>query len=300
MPRTAPPPRTSDLEALLAPAKPVASYLADFLRRRPLPANLTAAIEYAALGSGKMIRPVLVVQACRAVGGSVAEAYPPAAAVELVHAFSLVHDDLPAMDDDDLRRGRPTLHKHTNEAMAILAGDAMLGLAFELLASKVTDCTLCMALVRELAVGTNDMIAGQVYDTLPDSDDDAEDLDRLRRIHRHKTGALLRASVRMGALIGGAGARELAAMSRYADAIGLMFQAVDDLLDVTQPAEAVGKATHKDHEQGKLTYPGLLGIEGTRVEIDRLLTDANEVLDELGEAANPLRDLAAYLAVREK
>jgi len=290
-------------DALRRPAQDVEAYLADYLQQRPLPANLREALNYAALGPGKRLRPVLVVRSCEAVGGDAQAALPPAAAIEMIHSFSLVHDDLPAMDDDDLRRGRPTLHKHAGEAMAILGGDALLSMALELIAARCEDAPLAAALTRELTTATTDMIAGQVYDTLPHADETSaplSDLDRLQRTHQHKTGALLKCACRMGGRCGGADDAQLDALTHYAAAIGLMFQVVDDLLDVTQSSEAMGKATHKDAEQGKLTYPGLLGVEGSREEIQRLRSEAHAALESLGDPAQPLRDLCDYMAVRDR
>jgi len=281
-------------------------FLADFLDNRPLPANLTEAIRYALLGGGKRLRPLLVLKSCEAVGGNEDNALAPAAAIEMIHCFSLVHDDLPAMDDDDTRRGRPTLHKHAGEAMAILAGDAMTSLAFELLARRVSPPSLSGQLVRELATSTNDMIAGQVYDTLPDFDDSVEPIERLRTIHRHKTGALIRCACRMGAIAGGADRGSLDAISAYADAIGLMFQVIDDLLDVTQTSEHLGKAAGKDADNGKLTYPGLLGVEASREQVKQLQTAAHQALDRLAarrdavDGAGTLRELCDYMAVRSR
>lgn len=289
-----------DLDAITKPAKQVEQYLAEYLECRPLPGNLAEAIRYSLLGAGKRLRPILVIRACEAVDGDPEKALPAAAAIEMIHCFSLVHDDLPAMDDDDLRRGRPTLHKHTNEAMAILAGDAMMGLAFELVASRVTKPALCCQILRELSIGTNDMISGQVYDTLPDFDRAVEPIDRLEMIHRHKTAALLRAACRMGAACGDASAEQLNTLTRYAEAIGLMFQVVDDLLDVTQSTEQLGKTAGKDAEQDKLTYPALLGLEETKEEVERLHAEALAALEPLGMKAKPLKDLADYMAVREK
>jgi geranylgeranyl pyrophosphate synthase len=281
-------------------------FLADFLDNRPLPANLTDAIRYALLGGGKRLRPLLVLKSCQAVGGNEDSALAPAAAIELIHCFSLVHDDLPAMDDDDMRRGRPTLHKHAGEAMAILAGDAMTSLAFEMLARRVSPPSLSGQLVRELATSTNDMIAGQVYDTLPNFDNAMEPIERLRTIHRHKTGALIRCACRMGAIAGGADRGSLDAISAYADAIGLMFQVIDDLLDVTQTSEHLGKAAGKDADKGKLTYPGLLGVEASREQVKQLQTAAHQALDRLAacrdaaDGAGTLRDLCDYMAVRSR
>jgi len=277
----------------------VDEWLEVFLRL-PMADSLREAIRYSVFSGGKRIRPLLCIRSCQAVGGDIDQALPAACAVEFIHTFSLVHDDLPAMDDDDLRRGRPTLHKQTSEAMAILAGDAMTALAFELIAEQVADPAIAQRLTHELSSATNAMIAGQVYDTMGGQDASHEPIEQLRQTHRLKTGALLRASVRMGAIAGQARDAQRDALSSYADAIGLMFQAVDDLLDVTQSAEKMGKATGKDAQQGKLTYPGLLGIEGTRAEINKLLTKALDALSGFDKKADPLRDMANRLATREK
>ena len=275
-------------------------YLRDFLARRPLPQNLREALDYAALDAGKRVRPVLLLESCRAVGGQVDRALPAAAAIECVHAFSLVHDDLPALDDDDLRRGRATLHKHSGEAMAILAGDALFGLAFEIVAGEVPDAALAGRLCRELARAANDMIAGQVYDTCPDWPADTGELERLTLIHRNKTGALIRGACRLGALCGGADAERLQALTSYGGAVGLMFQVVDDLLDVTQTTEQLGKAARKDEQQGKLTYPGLLGVDESMRVVAQLRAEALSHVEPLGPAAADLRDLAEWLAVRTR
>lgn len=276
--------------------------LRTFLSARPMPASLIDAIQYALFSGGKRVRPLLCLRACDVVGDRFAMemALPVAGAIELIHTFSLVHDDLPAMDDDDLRRGRPTLHKHTSEAMAILAGDAMTALAFELVAERIKDPATAAWLTHELSSATNAMIAGQVYDTMGGQDPALEPIERLRMTHRHKTGALLRASARMGAIAGGASEDALAKLTDYADAVGLMFQAVDDLLDVTQTADKMGKATGKDAEQGKLTYPGLLGIDGTRAEIEKLRKQAIDALNDFDAKADPLREMAERLASRQR
>ena len=289
-----------DPQRVSEPAGRVEAYMERELQAADLPANLREAMAYSLLGSGKRLRPILVVRGCEAVGGDPDRALTPAAAIEMIHCFSLIHDDLPAMDDDDLRRGRPTLHRHTSQAMAILAGDAMMGVAFELLATRVDDPRLAAGLIRELAAGTNAMIAGQVYDTLGGFDESDPPPARLDAIHRHKTGALIRAAIRMGALCGGADDRQLAALTAYGDAVGLMFQAVDDLLDVTQTTEHLGKTAGKDADQSKLTYPAVYGLDTTRREIDRLRSDAHEALNGFGDAAAPLRTLCDYLAVRTK
>jgi len=289
-----------DLEQITLPARNVQAYLSAFLSHRPLPENLKRAVEYALFGGGKLVRPILVIRCCEAVGGRPEQALAPAAAIELVHAFSLAHDDLPAMDDDDLRRGRPTLHKQEGEAMAVLAGDAMLALAFELIATRTKSADTALEVTRELSIGANDMIAGQVQDTLPTDIGDQNPIDRLEEIHKNKTGALIRAACRMGGICGGAAAAQLAALTRYAQAVGLMFQAVDDLLDVTATPDELGKAVQKDAGHGKLTYPGVLGIQGTREQITRLHAQAHAAMEDFDKRADPLRELCDYLAVRQK
>jgi geranylgeranyl pyrophosphate synthase len=308
---TPPPPATDGLPpAVQAPGVVFVAYLERVVREAGLAPNLTEAIQYSLLGPGKRARPLLAWHSFVAVAGTGADSkgcLPAAAAVELVHAFSLVHDDLPGLDNDDLRRGRPTLHKHTGEAMAILAGDAMLTLAFQVIAQRVP-AALAGVQCAELAVATNAMISGQVYDTLGGYSADLTAQDKLELIHRNKTGALIRVACRLGALaaLHSAGAAltdsepRLAAITRYAEAIGLMFQIVDDLLDVTQSTEHLGKKSGKDLEAGKQTYPGVFGVEHSRQEVDRLHGVAIDALSAIGAGAEPLRQLAAYLAVRTK
>ena len=262
--------------------------------------NLRDAVRYAALGGGKRLRPALIVLSCEAVGGTREDAYDAACAMELIHCFSLVHDDLPAMDDDSLRRGQPTLHVHAGEAMAILAGDVMVSLAFEFLSRGPVAGEVKARLMAELAQATTAMITGQVYDTLGGFALTMSENDRLHLIHKNKTGALLRASCRMGALCGGASPAQLDDLTRFGDAMGLMFQIVDDLLDVTQSAEHIGKATGKDHAAGKITFPGVMGIDVSRREVERLRLESHRALSNLGAAAQPLRDVCDEMAVRTK
>jgi geranylgeranyl diphosphate synthase type II len=265
-----------------------------------VPENLRAAIRYALLGGGKRLRPVLAWACCVAVGGRGPESLAAGAAVELVHAFSLVHDDLPSMDDDDLRRGMPTLHIHAGEAMAVLAGDAMLALAFGLITEKTSDPGLAAALVRELSAATTGMIAGQVYDTLGGLPAGLSERQRLELIHRNKTGALIRAACRMGAMsvLGPGPDARLDAITRFGELAGLVFQIVDDLLDVESTPEQTGKRTRKDADAGKLTYPRVIGAAASREEVRRLTEDAVAALGILGGPAAPLADLCRYLAAR--
>lgn len=283
-----------------APTPRIDAHMTAFVGAIPLPSALADAIRYALLGGGKRLRPILAWHCAAAVGADPVLSLPSGAAVEFIHAFSLVHDDLPGLDNDDLRRGRPTLHKATSEAMAILAGDAMLTMAFQALLEQTPNPSLAGRLARELAQGTTGMIAGQVYDTLGGFPPALSPADRLALVHRNKTGALIRAACRMGALAGGADPRQLDALTRFGEAIGLMFQIVDDLIDVTQSAEHAGKRTQKDQGAGKLTYPVVMGVEASRQAVERTLAEALDALAPLGPAAKPLADLARYLAVRTK
>jgi geranylgeranyl diphosphate synthase type II len=274
-------------------------YLARLMVRYPeAPAGLMQAIEYSLLAGGKRLRPALVLESAKACGGEDgASALAAAAAIELIHTFSLVHDDLPAMDDDDLRRGRPTNHKVYGEAMAILAGDAMTTIAFEILASDASPA-LVPALIAELAhaSGPEGMIGGQVIDIDPKRPANLADLQNL---HRMKTGALLTASCRLGALAAGASADHLAALDAYGRHLGLAFQIVDDILDQTATAEQLGKATGKDAAKGKVTYPMLIGLDASRREAQLALQSALDALAPLGEQTEPLRALAVFVVERK-
>ena len=283
------------LDAMLLEA--IECALADFLARQDLPENLRAACLHAVLAGGKRLRPILVLESARAAGGSVADAMPAAVAIEFVHAFSLVHDDLPALDNDTMRRGKPTCHVAFGEAMAILAGDCLLALAPVSAAAAAHNVA---EIQRELMSGTVRMIAGQVYDTLQGFPAGLAAAEQLELVHHNKTGALLEASCRMGALAAGANADELARLTTYGRATGLMFQIVDDLIDATQTAEHAGKATGKDADAGKLTYPAIHGIAGSRREIARLRAEADDALAPLGARANKLRHWLAFLADRTK
>jgi geranylgeranyl diphosphate synthase type II len=265
-----------------------------------LPSHLAAAAKYGLLGGGKRLRPVLVLQCCRAVGGADTDALAAAGALELVHCFSLVHDDLPALDNDELRRGQPTLHIHSGEAMAILAGDLMLAMAFGIIARSGGTGEVRAALVDELAGGTSDMVAGQVYDTLGGLPEELSPLEQVQLVHHNKTGALIRSACRMGGLCGGADEPQMVAITAYGDAMGLMFQVVDDLIDVTQSAGHVGKATGKDAAHGKRTYPGVLGEDACRAEIDRLRVEAVRATGMLGPAGRSLASIAELMAVRTR
>ena len=281
-------------------------YLDRWLRSlSAMPVQLGQSIRYSLLGPGKRIRPALAMMCSRAVGGTTRAALPVAAALELIHCFSLVHDDLPAMDNDDLRRGRPTNHKVFGDGLAILAGDAMNTLAFELLVREVRDSRLAVRLVGELAAATGPcgMIGGQVLDTCHPAEQGAvktvqAGLKKLQRIHRMKTGALITAACRMGALAGGGSQRQLALMEDLGQAIGLAFQIVDDLLDVTASASQLGKRAGKDADLGKLTYPSLLGVNKTRQHLAKQQSIAEDIVAELGYRAKNLGELVRFLAGR--
>ncbi len=267
-----------------------------------LPDRLGEAMRYAVLGGGKRLRPVLVYTAGEALGGSPNRLDPPACAVELIHAYSLVHDDLPAMDDDDLRRGVPTCHRRFDEATAILAGDALQALAFELLAADPYAGDVPPAIRAHMvatlagAAGVRGMAGGQAIDLAACGQ--ALALDEVERMHRYKTGALIRASVVLGGLAGEADEERLDRLARYGEAVGLAFQIVDDVLDVTADTAVLGKAQGADIERGKPTWPAAGGIDAARRRAAELRDEALAALDGLDGAFDPLRDLASFVVER--
>jgi geranylgeranyl diphosphate synthase type II len=264
------------------------------------PDQLKEAIRYALLAPGKRLRPRLVLLAAEACGGSVAEALPAACAVEMIHAYSLVHDDLPAMDDDDLRRGRPTCHKAFDEATAILVGDAILARAFEVLASDTTpaDRAVHCCAVLAKAAGATALVGGQAADLAGDAI--ATDVEDLESIHRRKTGALIAASLALGGITAGATPAQLAALEQFGRHLGLAFQITDDLLDVAGTQAAAGKRLAKDAARGKATYPRLLGIEESCRQAAELVDNACESIESFGPAAESLRELARSVLDRNR
>ena len=267
------------------------------------PGTLHRAVRYSLFAGGKRIRPVLVLAAGEAVGGAREELMPLACAVEMVHTYSLVHDDLPAMDDDDLRRGQPTSHKVFGEAIAILAGDALLTRAFHLLAEvpEAWDDTRVRRRLRAAAVlgeacGTTGLIGGQVMDL--ESEGRAIGADDLECLHRAKTGALLSACVRGGAILGGAGAADLERLSRYASSIGLAFQVVDDVLDATEDAQRLGKTAGKDEAARKATYVSVHGLDEARALAAALRQEALEAIAPLGPRGELLAAIARLIVDR--
>jgi len=268
------------------------------------PEELHRAMRYAALSGGKRIRPILVYASGRAVGLESKRLDGPACAVELIHSYSLVHDDLPAMDDDDLRRGQPTCHKAFDEAMAILAGDALQTLAFYVLSN---DQEMQAGLAERLrmiehlacASGSRGMVGGQALDL--DAVGKELDLVELENMHIHKTGALIRASVRLGTLLDPAVDPEtMRRLDRYAKCVGLAFQIRDDILDVEGETATLGKTRGKDHALNKPTYPALLGLAEAREKAQSLCLDAIACLGTLGPAADPLRALASFIVRRTR
>lgn len=270
-------------------------------RYNTAPAKLIEAIAYSLYAGGKRLRPALILESCRACGGSsqaMDHALIAAAAMEFIHTFSLVHDDLPAMDNDDLRRGRPTNHKVFGEALAILAGDAMTTLAFEILATDVPSPTNAR-MIRELAhsSGPAGMIGGQVLDM--EGETKRLTLEQLQQLHRMKTGALLTCSCRLGAIAAGADQSKLDALTTFGQNLGLAFQIVDDILDETSTPEQMGKATKKDAAKGKNTYPVLLGLDGSRAAATAALNTALSAIEPLGPSAQSLQSLARFVVERQ-
>lgn len=269
---------------------------------------LREAMAYSTMAGGKRVRPMLVRATCEALGGDADKALPAACALELIHTYSLIHDDLPAMDDDDLRRGRPTCHKAFDEAIAILAGDALLTLAFEVMAENTAlsaDTRIQQTLTLTKAAGCNGMIEGQAQDM--QSTGKTLSLEQLQELHNCKTGALIQAACKLGALAANGSTQQIQLLENYADAVGLAFQVQDDILDVTASTEVLGKTQGADIAQGKNTYVSLLGLEGARETALALRDKALKELDSLSQTLNPEQDnsvrhlqaLANYIVERD-
>jgi len=266
------------------------------------PPNVHQAMRYSLFAGGKRLRPILVLAAAEAVGGRIADALPLACSLELIHTYSLIHDDLPSMDDDDLRRGKPTSHKVFGEALAILAGDALVTESFHLLTRP--DLMQDVSPRRRLrainqvarAAGSYGMVGGQVMDISSQGLEIEPHL--LEYIHSHKTGALIAASVCAGAIIGGASPSQCKALNRYGEKLGLAFQVTDDLLDVQGEERKLGKAVGKDQAKGKATYPGLFGNAESRRKAEVLVEEALGHLRPFDRRANPLREIAKFILER--
>ncbi len=264
------------------------------------PVNIHKAMRYSMFAGGKRVRPILCMAAGQAVADDVPGLVDTACTLEMIHTYSLIHDDLPALDNDDLRRGRPTCHKVFGEAMAILAGDALLTLAFQTLARiDVLDGETRTKLVDTLATASGTvrgMIGGQVHDIEGEGQPPTPEL--LEAIHRAKTGALLRASLRMGAICAGADKEQFDALSCYGEHAGLAFQIVDDILDVEQPSEALGKTAGKDAQQGKITFPAVFGLDHSREMAEQQRVHAHRAVESFGERAHWLREIADLIVQR--
>jgi len=294
-------PANSDISTLLRAKVPAVNETIEALlaEQNEVHPDLKTALAYTLSSPGKRIRPVMLLWCCELIGGKeTAEARTAAAAIEMVHTYSLVHDDLPAMDNDDLRRGRPTCHKAFDEGTAILTGDALLTLAFELLATRISEPVLAVKLIAQLAqaAGGAGMIAGQIADLK--AENTVGTVEALEYIHINKTAKMFRAATTMGGLCGTATPEQLEALSQYGLKIGLGFQIADDILDVSASSEQLGKTAGKDVEAAKCTYPAVIGIEKSR-EIERTLAhEAVAALAPFGPTADPLRQLALALLNR--
>jgi geranylgeranyl diphosphate synthase type II len=298
-----------DLKTYLANIqKLVEGQLADFLAQETkAPAKLVEAMRYSLLAPGKRLRPALVYMATQAAGGNVAQTTPAACAVEMIHTYSLIHDDLPAMDDDDLRRGMPTCHKKFGEALAILAGDALLTLAFQVLAQSykpATAAACCLALAQ--GSGAAGMVGGQVDDLAWEAGDKPRTLEALEHIHSCKTGALFRACLNLGVHAaqgerpGCADKSLLDPLDTYGRCFGLVFQITDDLIDVEGNAADAGKGVGKDAARGKLTYPGLLGVDESRKRARDLTQQALDAVRPIGAGGHPLVALMQFVLERDR
>jgi geranylgeranyl diphosphate synthase, type II len=265
------------------------------------PVTLHKAMRYSLFAGGKRLRPILCLAAAEACGGKIDDALPLASAIECIHTYSLVHDDLPSMDNDDFRRGRPTCHKVFGDGIAVLAGDALLTIAFEIVSmARPTPRYGISVLLREVAIaaGSQKLIAGQVADL--EAEGRKVKRDQLRFIHENKTAAMLKSSVRLGAMSANANPKKLSAVTQFGRRLGLAFQVIDDILDVTQTSEILGKSAGKDVAAKKATYPAVIGLEKSRAEARRLTRQAHGALSIFrGDDAEPLHALANYLLERE-
>ncbi|MEO5334328.1 MAG: polyprenyl synthetase family protein [Magnetococcus sp. YQC-5] len=264
------------------------------------PERLNAAIRHSLMGGGKRLRPILVLASAEAVGGRIHDLLPFACALECIHTYSLIHDDLPAMDNDDLRRGRPTCHKAFDEATAILAGDALLTLAFELAAQPILhqDSTILLAMIAQLArdAGIHGMVGGQMLDILAENQETT--LVELQNIHIHKTGALIRAACLIGAQLGGGTPEQVRCLNRFGEAFGLAFQITDDILDEIGDSRIMGKTPGNDRKRNKASYPVLMGLPQARQEAQIMVQEALQALTPFSSTADPLRALVTRLLDR--
>lgn len=292
-------PVSFDINAYLAERKVLVERALEGAIATSEPAKIYEAMRYSLLAGGKRLRPILCLATCELLGGTMEMAMPTACALEMIHTMSLIHDDLPAMDNDDYRRGKLTNHKVYGEDIAILAGDGLLAYAFEYAAER-TENVPADRLVRVIGVlskAVGALVAGQVLDLESEGNPDTT-AETLEFIHRHKTGALLEACVTSGALLAGASADDLQRLARYAQNIGLAFQIVDDILDITATQEELGKTAGKDLEAQKVTYPSLWGLEASQAKARELVDEAIAQLSSYGEGAAPLAGIAERIVTR--
>jgi geranylgeranyl diphosphate synthase, type II len=291
-----------NLKAYLATRqKTIDRALDGFLPKESVPpVTIHRAMRYSLFAGGKRLRPILCLAAAEACEGKSAAALPLACAMECIHTYSLVHDDLPSMDNDDFRRGRATCHKVFGDGIAILAGDALLTIAFEIASRANSVRRYSMTnFLREIAsaAGSRKLIAGQVADL--EAEGKKVSREELRYIHENKTAAMITTSVRLGAMSANANKKQLRAITKFGRALGLAFQVIDDILDVTQTTEKLGKSAGKDAAAQKATYPAIIGLEASRIEAKRLTASAQRALFGFGKRAEPLREIANYLLARE-
>ncbi|ELS01308.1 geranylgeranyl pyrophosphate synthase [Xenococcus sp. PCC 7305] len=294
-------PTTFDLNSYLKEQKALVETALDQSLAIGIPEKIYESMRYSLLAGGKRLRPILCLATCRLTGGSTEMAMPTACALEMIHTMSLIHDDLPAMDNDDYRRGKLTNHKVYGEDVAILAGDGLLAYAFEYVANK-TDNVAPENIIKVIArlgntVGAEGLVGGQVLDLESEGKTDIT-AETLSFIHTHKTGALLETSVVTGAILAGASAEEIIKLTKYSQNIGLAFQIIDDILDITATDEQLGKTAGKDLAAQKATYPSLWGLEKSQAEAEKLIAEALDQLASYGEAAEPLRAIAKFIVTR--
>ncbi len=295
-------PTAFDLVAYLTDRQPKVEAALDAAIRPAYPDTIYAAMRYSLLAGGKRLRPILCLASCEAIGGSPDVALPMACALEMIHTMSLIHDDLPAMDNDDYRRGKLTNHKVYGEDIAILAGDGLLAYAFEYIATHTqgvsADRVLKAIAHLARAVGADGLVGGQVVDLESEGKPEIS-IETLIYIHNHKTGALFQSSVVCGAILAGATEAEIEKLSKFAQNIGLAFQIIDDILDITATGAELGKTVGKDLAAQKATYPKLWGLDESRRQADKLVAEAKTILAEFGDRARPLQALADYITDRK-
>jgi geranylgeranyl diphosphate synthase type II len=282
--------------------KLVDNFLQDFIsskkKLKDCPATLSKAMGYALMAGGKRVRPILAIASYEAAGGKAKNILPVAASLELIHTYSLIHDDLPAMDDDDFRRNKPTAHKVFGEGTAILAGDALLTDAFHVISQTKADPKILLKVISELShgAGPEGMVGGQTVDLMLEGKKAKKK--ELLYIHTHKTGALIRASIRMGAIMANCSPARLKALTEYGEKVGLAFQVIDDMLDITGTKEEIGKPIGSDDAKGKNTYPSTFGLKQSQKIAEKLIDDSLKSIKTFNKKAEPLAEIARYIISR--